>query len=94
MNFPFLGQHRWIATIDAGCLQIIRCHQTGGQNCMTANRDPGADKRARSNLRPLLHADGSCNEIKRRRFVIMIARAEKGALRNADVAGDSDRRQV
>lgn len=61
---------------------------------MIANRDPGADKGARANPRALLNVNGFYDEIKRLRFVVVIAGAEKRPLRNADVAFNHNGREV
>lgn len=94
MNFPLLYKSDRIALVDAKRLQAIRCHRACCQNRVRANLDARPDERARPYPRSLLHTDGSCDEIERRRFVIVIARAEKRALGNADVAFNHNRREI
>ena len=57
---------------------------------MRANLDARPDERVSSDPRALLDDDGLHDQVECRRFVIMIARAEKRPLRDANIVRDRD----
>jgi len=61
---------------------------------MTAHTHTGTDKRRRANPRAGFNMDWFYYEFEVRRRVIMVARAEEGALRKADMAFNHDWRQI
>jgi len=85
---------RRIATIDARRLKIGRGDWAGGQDRMSSDSDTRPHPTAGAEPRAVLHCDGLHDQIERGQFIVVTARAEKRARRNADVVANDDSLQV
>lgn len=91
---PLLYPHRGIAAINTIRFQILSRDRAGGEHGVTADAHPGTDKRRRTNPCSGLHMNRLNNEIESGGSVIVIAGAEKGPLRKADMATNHDGREI
>ena len=94
LDHPLLNQDRRIPLVDPIRLQVLGRDRPRREHRMTARQNTGSHKRTRPDPCPTLDLNRLGNQVKRRRFVIVISRAEESPLRDADVAGDFDGCQV